>query len=222
MTSRFHGPTVAGVQAFNGVRGADDFPYFHVVEAVAESRVVDGLVGGVLGELGMDKAYRPVLRDQVFLLPPDMRDWLPDDHLVWFLLDTIEALDTTDFERHRRRGGAGTAGYDPQMLLGLLIYAYCRGIRSSRQIERLCHTDVAFRVLCAQDIPDHCTIARFRTECQDVFTALFTQVLMIAGRAGLAQFGTVAIDGTKIAANASIYANRGQEWLSKQVESMVT
>ena len=169
----------------------------------------------------MAKAYRPVLRDQVFLLPPDMREWLTADHLVWFLLDTIEVLDTGDFERCRRRGGAGTAGYDPKMLLGLLIYAYCRGIRSSRQIERLCHTDVAFRVLCAQDVPDHCTIARFRAECADAFMGLFTQVLMIAGRAGLGQFGTVAIDGTKIAANASIDANRGQDWLREQVVRMV-
>jgi hypothetical protein len=88
------------------------------------------------------------------------------------------------------------------------MYGYCRGVRSSRQIERLCGTDVAFRVLCAQDVPDHCTLARFRADCQDGFTSLFTQVLMIAGRAGMARFGTVAIDGTKIAANASIDANR--------------
>jgi transposase len=178
--------------------------------------------GGDLRELCMAKAYRPVLRDQVFLLPPDMRDWLPADHLVWFLLETIEVLDTSEFDRCRRRGGVGAAGYDPRMLLGLLVYAYCRGIRSSRQIERLCSTDVAFRVLCAQDIPDHCTIARFRVECQDAFTGLFMQVLMIAGRAGLGQFGTVAIDGTKIAANASIDANRGHEWLSDQVTRMIT
>ena len=150
-----------------------------------------------------------------------MREWLPSDHLVWFLLDTIEVLDTSEFDRCRRRGGVGAAGYDPRMLLGLLVYAYCRGIRSSRQIERLCSTDVAFRVLCAQDAPDHCTIARFRVECQDAFTTLFTQVLMIAGRAGLGHFGTVAIDGTKIAANASIDANRGHDWLSDQVNGMI-
>jgi transposase len=106
------------------------------------------------------------------------------------------------------QNGVGAAGYDPRMLLGLLMYGYCRGVRSSRQIERLCGTDVAFRVLCAQDVPDHCTLARFRADCQDGFTSLFTQVLMIAGRAGMARFGTVAIDGTKIAANASIDANR--------------
>ena len=84
----------------------------------------------------MARDYRPVLRDQVFLLPPDMRDWLPEDHLVWFVLDVIETLDVSAFETARRRGGVGTAGYDSRMLLGLLIYSYCRGMRSSRQIER--------------------------------------------------------------------------------------
>ncbi len=128
----------------------------------------------------MAKSYRPVLRDQGFLLPPDMREWLPADHLVWFLMDTVEVLDTGEFDR-RRRGGVGAAGYDPRMLLGLLVYAYCRGVRSSRQIERLCVTDVAYRVLCAQDVPDHSTIARFRAECQDAFTGLFRQVLLIEG-----------------------------------------
>jgi len=179
-------------------------------------------VGVVARAWLMAKEFRPVRRDQVFLMPPDMREWLPSDHLVWFILDTLEALDLTGLEATRRRGGVGAAGYDPRMLLGLLMYGYCRGVRSSRQIERLCGTDVAFRVLCAQDVPDHCTLARFRADCQDGFTSLFTQVLMIAGRAGMARFGTVAIDGTKIAANASIDANRGQEWLALEVNQMVT
>ncbi len=140
---------------------------------------------------------------------------------MWFLLDTLDAVDTSAFDRCRRLGGAGAPGYDPTMLLGLLMYAYCRGVRSSRQIERLCGTDVAFRVLCAQDVPDHCTIARFRADCQDAFAALFAQVLLVAAQAGLARFGTVAIDGTKIAANASMDANRGQDWLEAQVAEMI-
>jgi hypothetical protein len=107
------------------------------------------------------------------------------------------------------------------MLLGLLIYAYCHGVRSSRQVERLCRTDVAFRVLCAQDVPDHATVARFRAECQDAFIGLFAQVLMIAGRAGLAHFGTVAIDGTRIPANASIDANRGRAWFADQAAAVI-
>jgi hypothetical protein len=108
------------------------------------------------------------------------------------------------------------------MLFALLVYAYCLGIRSSRAIERLCTTDVAFRVLCAQDPPDHTTIARFRAEAGAAFAGLFTQVLLVAARAGLARFGTVAIDGTKIAADASIDANRGGDWLAQQVTAMVS
>lgn len=171
----------------------------------------------------MAKSYRPVLRNQLMLLPVDMCEWLPPDHLVWFVLDTVEVLDTSGLEQvTRRRGGAGAAGYDPRMLLALRVYAYCRGVRSSRQIERMCVTDVAFRVLCAQDGPDHTTIARFRADARDMFSGLFSQVLMIAARAGLGRFGTVAIDGTKIAANASIDANRGRAWFDRQVEAMVT
>jgi transposase len=167
------------------------------------------------------KSYRVVRRDQPFLLPPDMRDWLPADHVVWFLLEAVEALDTSAFHARRRLGGAGTAGYDPDMLLALLVYAYCQGVRSSRQIERRCLTDVAFRVLCAQDVPDHATIARFRAEHEAAFAALFTQVLQVAATAGLVRLGTVAIDGTKIPANASIDANRGQKWLDEQVRQII-
>ena len=139
-----------------------------------------------LGAWCVANSYRPVLRDQAFLLPPDMREWLPPDHLVWFLLDTLDAVDTSAFDRCRRLGGVGAPGYDPRMLLGLLVYAYCRGVRSSRQVERRCATDVAFRVLCAQDVPDHSTIARFRADCQDAFAALFTQVLLVAAEAVMA------------------------------------
>src|SRR3954451_8135399 len=116
---------------------------------------------------------------------------------------------------------SGSAGYDPRMLLGLLVYGYCQGVRSSRQIERMCLTDVAFRVLCAQDGPDHATIARFRADAQEAFTDLFSQVLMIAARTGLGRFGTVAIDGTKIRANASLDANRGRDWFDQHVAGMV-
>jgi transposase len=114
-------------------------------------------------------------------------EWLPADHVVWFLLETVDALDTSAFHVGRRLGGVGTAGYDPDMLLTLLIYAYCQGVRSSRQIERRCLTDVAFRVVCAQDVPDHATVARFRAEHEDTFAVLFTQVLLVAAEAGLAR-----------------------------------
>ena len=155
------------------------------------------------------------------LLPVDMRDWLPESHLAWFVLDAVEELDVSALEQHRRLGGAGASGFDPRMLFALLIYAYCQGVRSSRQIERMCTTDVAFRVLCAQDVPDHATIARFRASSQDAFRDLFGQVLMIAARAGLGSFGTLAIDGTKIKANASIDANRGKDWFDQQAQAVL-
>lgn len=150
-----------------------------------------------------------------------MRDWPPEDHLAWFVLDVVAALDTGAFHAGRRVGGAGAAGYDPDMLLALLIYAYCQGVRSSRQIEARCAGDVAFRVLCAQDAPDHATIARFRAESQGAFESLFTQVLLVAAPAGMARLGTVAVDGTKIAASASLDANRGRDWLERQVSQIV-
>jgi len=167
------------------------------------------------------RSYRPVLRDQGFLLPPDMREWLPDDHLVWLVLEIVEQLDRSALHARRSNTGPGRAAYDPDMLLALLIYAYCQGVRSSRQIQQRCVTDVAFRVVCAQDVPDHTTIARFRAEHQDVFAQLFTQVLQVAAMAGLARFGTVAIDGTKIPANASVDANRHRDWLAREVQALV-
>jgi transposase len=171
--------------------------------------------------VGMAREYRLVARDQVFLLPPDMRDWLPGDHLAWFVLEIVEQLDRSALHVQRLNAGAGRAAYDPDMLLALVIYAYCQGVRSSRRIERMCVTDVAFRVLCAQDPPDHTTIARFRAEAGETFTDLFGQVLMIAAQAGLGRFGTVAIDGTKIAANASIDANRGLDWFARHAAGIV-
>lgn len=169
----------------------------------------------------MARGYRPVQRDQVFLMPPDMREWLPDDHLAWLVLEIVGRVDRSALHARHPNAGPGRAAYDPDMLLALLIYAYCQGVRSSRQIEQRCVTDVAFRVLCAQDAPDHTTIARFRAVHQDAFAALFTQVLQVAAAAGLARFGTVAIDGTKIAANASRDANRHHDWLAREVDTIL-
>ena len=97
----------------------------------------------------MARSYRPVVRDQEFLLPPNMAEWLATDHLVWFVLDVVDRLDTSGFHAARRTGGVGRAGYDPDMLLALMIYAYACGERSSRRIERLCTDHVAYRVVCA-------------------------------------------------------------------------
>jgi transposase len=171
----------------------------------------------------MAKGYRPVLRDQPFLMPVDMREWLPVDHLVWFVLDAVRQIDTSAFYRRAKKlkAASGRAGFDPDLLVGLLLYAYCRGVRSSRQIERLCEVDVAFRVACAGDVPDHSVIARFRQNHDKAFAALFVQVLRLAAKAGLGRFGTIAIDGTKIAADASVDANRTEAWLRDQVQTIL-
>ncbi|WP_030470291.1 transposase [Lentzea aerocolonigenes] len=168
----------------------------------------------------MAKGFRPVDRDQQFLMPPDMREWLPADHLVWFVLDVVERLDLTAFRARHRLGGVGHEAYDPAMLLALLIYAYAVGERSSRRIQPLCGTDVAFRVICAQDVPDHTTIARFRQAHVEAFDEVFAQVLRLCARAGMGRLSTVAIDGTKIAANASIDASHGVDWFREQARTI--
>jgi transposase len=162
----------------------------------------------------MAKRYRPVPRDQAFLLPPDMREWLPADHPVWLVITVVEQhLDTRAVHATRRTGGAGAAGYDPDMLTALLVWAYASRVTSSRRIEALCRTDVAFKVICAGQVPDHVTIARFRAGLGTAAAALFDQVLMLCARLGMGQLGLVALDGMKIAASASKSANRGREKL---------
>jgi transposase len=162
----------------------------------------------------MAKRYRPVPRDQPFLLPPDMREWLPADHPVWLVITVVEQhLDTRAVHATRRTGGAGAAGYDPDMLTALLVWAYASRVTSSRRIEALCRTDVAFKVICAGQVPDHVTIARFRAGLGTAAAALFDQVLMLCARLGMGQLGLVALDGMKVAASASKSANRGREKL---------
>jgi transposase len=161
----------------------------------------------------MANSYRPVDRDQAFLLPPNLADWLPDGHLAWFLIEVVAEMDTSGFHSKRVRAGQGRAAYDPDMLVTLLLYAYAHKVHSSRQIERSCTENVAFRVICAQDAPDHTTIARFRAEHEEAFKALFEQALIVCAKAGLGRVGSIAVDGTKIAANASVDANRTEERL---------
>jgi transposase len=162
----------------------------------------------------MAKRYRPVARDQGFLLPPDMREWLPPGHPVWLVITVVDRhLDTAALHRLRRTGGAGAAGYDPDMLLTLLVWAYAHRVTSSRRIEALCGTDIAFRVICAGDVPDHVTVARFRAGLGSAAGELFDQVLVLCARLGMGQLGLVALDGMKIAASASAKANRTEERL---------
>lgn len=161
------------------------------------------------------KGYRPVDRDQLFLQPPDMREWLPAADPVWLVIDAVAHLDTAAIHRTRRTGGVGRAGYDPDMLLTVLIWGWANGHRSSRTLERLCSRDVAFRIICAGDAPDHATISRFRADSATAMENLYVQVLMLCARLGMGNLGVVALDGVKIASNASISANRTKEGLDK-------
>lgn len=164
----------------------------------------------------------PVLRDQPLLLPPDLRDWLPEDHLAWFVLDAVAQMDLRPFGCNQKLGGRGRAPYNATMLASLLLYAYCLGERSSRKIEKLCEDAIAFRVIAANQHPDHTQIARFRQEHEQAFSALFIDVLRLCAEAGLVKVGVVALDGTKMKANAALSANRTRERLEKDVARMLS
>jgi transposase len=142
------------------------------------------------------------------LMPPSMADWLPEDHLAWFVVDVVAELDLSAFLVGYRADGRGGAAYDPEMMLALLVYAYCVGERSSRRIEKRLVEDVAFRVVAANQRPDHATIARFRATHETAVAGLFGQVLALCARVGLLRPGLIAIDGTSLIANASRDANR--------------
>jgi transposase len=170
----------------------------------------------------MALSYLAADRDQQFLLPPDMREWLGDDHLVWFVLEVVGRLDTAALHARHANDGAGRRAYDPDMLLALLVYSYCTGLRSSRQIERRCESDAAFRIVCANKVPDHTTIARFRQAHTREAAKLFTDVLVLCAEAGLAHVGVVAVDGTKMFANASTSANTTRAQIEGEVRSMMS
>lgn len=163
--------------------------------------------------VGVAKGYVPLRRDEPMLLPPDVRHWLPGEHVVWFLLDAVAAIDTSVLHRRARLGGVGRAPYDPDMLLALLIYAYAGGLRSSRRIERRCQEDVAFMVISGLAYPDHATIARFRQANDEAMPQLFAQVLRLCGRAGMGRLEHVSIDGTKMAADAAKGQSRDTDGL---------
>jgi transposase len=156
-------------------------------------------------------------REQLFLMPPSVTDWLPEEHLAWFVLDVIAELDLAAFYAEFRLDGRGGAVYDPAMMLGVLVYAYATGERSSRRIERRLVEDVAYRVLAANQQPDHATLARFRRRHQTAIAGLFGQVLGLCVTAGLVDTGVVAIDGTKMMADASFFANRKREELAAEI-----
>lgn len=160
---------------------------------------------------------RGVDREQLYLMPPSVTDWLPEDHLAWFVLDVVAELDLAAFYAEFRVDGRGGAVYDPAMMLGVLVYAYATGERSSRRIERRLVEDVAYRVLAANQRPDHATLARFRRRHQQAIAGLFGQVLGLCVKAGLVDTGVVAIDGTKMMADASFFSNRTREQLAAEI-----
>lgn len=160
-------------------------------------------------------------RDQQYLMPPSVREWLPEGHLAWFVLDAVSQVDTSSFYARYRHDGRGRAAYEPAMMVALTLYAYCRGERSARAIERRCAEDIAYRVICANQTPDHATIARFRAHHQDALGGLFTEILHLCAIAGMVKVGVVAIDGTKMAANASLGANRSPDGLEAEIARML-
>jgi transposase len=156
-------------------------------------------------------------RDQVLLMPPDLRDWLPEGHLAWFVIDAVAELDLAAFFGSYRQDGLGRAAHDPAMMVALLLYAYAVGERSSRRIERRCVEDVAFRVIAANVAPDHATVARFRVRHEDALGDLFGEILGLCARAGLVSVGVLALDGTKIHADASVAATRTYRQIAEEV-----
>ena len=156
-------------------------------------------------------------REQELLLPSSLREWLPEGHLAWFVIDAVAQLDLSAFYGAYRADGRGRAAHDPAMMVALLLYAYAIGERSSWRIERRCVEDVATRVICANQAPDHTTIARFRQRHETALADLFGEVLALCAEVGLVKVGLIAIDGTKVHADASQHSNRDYERLAREI-----
>jgi transposase len=173
----------------------------------------------------VSKNFRTCALDQPFLMPPSLQDWLPENHLARFVAELTNGLDLSKiYGFYGRRDGRGKAAYHPVMMVRLLLYGYCVGVMSSRRIERASYEDIAFRYLSADQHPDHDTIAAFRQQHLPVLAQLFTQVLQLCDKAGLVKLGHVAIDGTKLKANASKHKAMSYERMEekeKQLKSEV-
>src|SRR5450755_1492754 len=162
--------------------------------------------------------FRLVDRDTGFLMPPSVDEWLPERHLARFVVEVVEGLDLRAMTGSYR--GSGEASYHPQLLLGLIIYGYASGVFSSRKLERATYDSVAFRFIAANEHPDHDTIAAFRRRFLKQIETLFVQVLVLAREMGVLQMGTVALDGTKIHANASRHSALSYEHAGKIEEQL--
>src|SRR6266511_3791884 len=168
----------------------------------------------------MATRFVPVDRDTPLLLPPDLRDWVPDDHLVHFIIDAVAALDLRQVKVNER--GTGSEQYPPTMMLALLIYSYATGTFGSRRIEQSSHDSVPVRLLTADTHPDHDTICTFRRENKELLTESFVKVLQLAQQLKVLQFGqiTVAVDGTKVLANASKHAAVSHERAGQMIAQL--
>jgi transposase len=156
-------------------------------------------------------------REQGFLLPPDVREWLPGDHLAWFVIDAVAEMDLSAFYAAYRADGHGRAAYEPSLMVALVLYAFASSQRSSRAIERHCRQDVAYRVITGNLIPDHATIARFICRHERALAELFGEALRLCDRAGLVKPGVVSIDGTRIAGNASPEVNCEFDRIAREI-----
>jgi transposase len=179
-----------------------------------------GFRGGVrvvYDDSGMGQNFIACDRGQVMLLLPSLTDWLSEDHLVWTVLGAVAQMDLDAFYRAYRANGQGRAAYDSAMMVALLLYSCSVGLRSSRQIEPACCGDVAFKVICAMAVPDHSTIAEFHRRHERAIGELFVGVLGLCGEAGLVQVGEIAVDGTRMRANASRGRDRGYESIVSEI-----
>ena len=166
--------------------------------------------------------FLPCDRNQAYLLPPSLADWLPEDHLAWFVLDAVEEIDLLQFYEKYRADGVGNSAFHPSRMVALLVYSSCTGERSSRKIEKYCQTDIAYKVITANQYPDHSTISRFRKDNQSHLKKLFLEILRLCAEAGLVKLGKVSLDGTKIKANASLSSNRTLKHLKQEIDKMLS
>lgn len=164
--------------------------------------------------------FRPYDPGQMLLLPPNLRQWLPDDHLAYFITDVVGELDLSEIYLAYNGTRGGQPPFDPRMMVGLLLYAYCVGIPSSRRIEKATYESVPFRVLSAGQHPDHDTIAEFRKRHLRALSNLFVEVLRLCQTAGLVKLGHVALDGTKIRANASKHKAMSYGRMDKKIAEL--
>lgn len=164
--------------------------------------------------------FKPYSPDQLLLLPPDMREWLREDDLVYFIMDVVNQLDLSDIYHSYDGSKGGQPAFNPEMMTGLLLYAYCVGVPSSRKIEKATYERVPFRVLTADQHPDHDTISEFRKRHLGALVALFVQVLSICHKAGLVKLGHVSLDGTKVKANASKHKAMSYGRMEKKAQEL--